>query len=1761
MLRSDNSAAAIEAVIHPSFSRFFEAPYSDHIPFQDGPEISFNGEVSTFIAVPVKRNDRLLSPNVANHVGVQSGGSFLSLLKTMGRNPMGGPHGSSTTGGLKQTSMRFLNFKRALLPSMLAAVRNMHPEIRSATSEHDLDAIADLGTPASAAAASGPSAQSRKVSEQKNRAHLDILQTSPAAQSASLLMDGRMAENASEHAGAPADGVATEAEREEERIRGQLLRATGLLLPTETQWYLLNELRIHAGAPERSETGIERLSHYYAQLLHLEPKFPFETDEIQMNFLWYEGFFPDRKVVTNCIQYEKAAVLFNIAAVYTTLALSQSLWTPDGKRKAASCFQKGAGVLFHIRDRLCARFKPKLEKGSDLSEPTLTAAAEIMLAQAMECFYEKATDTKASSAVTAKIAAQTSDFYEVASRAAQAPTKIGHARFPDVSGCKVGFNEPVRQVLAVDRDSGQLWVNHIKAKTLLFGAIAHMHTAPASAAEAAVGERIARVSVARDLVDKALKCSKENGGPLHELVQGHAKIITTAHTFLVHANFERHHHPTYDDRLLPPLRRPLESLVSAIPLEQSITDPRSFTDIFYAIMSPTNHVGVKQILDDCSAKIEAGRGELMNCIVDIECQLATLGLGVAGTESLSAAHGEHVTKEESSSPETTGLSSYELQARANQFLEELRLCTSDEDAFSGGDMIDCFENLVQLAESNMKESRNILNQQPTNSATHVATVRTVAIACNTRTMECSARLADLKRKWDCGIGDVAAYTEDDIKNILPFGTTGLLQPDTDSSSSTPQLDAARRERDMVLRKLGWLRRTCEEHVADIERLHANDKDPGGALGSTAMSIDVHSAIQSRHEQLRVVEEALKTVRREKNGLLTKIEHLSSLIKAVSHDRMDATQIRQVVEKLLAAMSRYREWRSKVEDEVQRGMRVREDSCRLLVRCLLLPRDGGSGDGDAANIEAFPVNDGAPRDPLFAQLMHEAKSALAGGDDSCVGIGAGAPTLPPFNPDVTSSETLTRLVQLRSALSASGIHPRSSTDPGRAKSTQPHNAGRAVHLETQRLTKEWKNLFDTQRDTLAQLLIKKADSDLALSRMHEQLQSRQMNGFQGNEQRPRASSGAAAKNEAPAEPAPYHPLNQMQRGKPQYGLRRKPAHPTGAGLASGAEKLRQILRFVGMKRGESSANNVHANNLAVPPRSSTHPDDAQSRKTSYATAPVGDRNFSTASRALGNTERVANSQGPPIIVSSAANPTNTGVAARRSAQSSQQPSIVEHADEQRQHEQLLAELSLADYDEFCDAANAAINADGLNESPEGDMVEMLPVAMPDTNLPSRLDDIYTQIRALMLSQDALRTQKANDMREALATILKSCDMRLGGVEDSMGRWTQRKMDDARERLTDALERLDREERRKGGVERDAELDARRTRGTDRVREDMYRAEKARRERMDRTDERQRTEIRDSERKLRELVEQGEREAEKLRKASFSLDDRKGKGKEREGGGSRQPRSGQANEVRASQQAHQQHQQPPQEHAAGGERIARWVEDQRRMSQSSLGQASDGDAGKRFKSNISHNRPGDSSRAHTRENNADASYERIASAAAAAAAAGVSAAFRFEQNGGAVEGAGDESPRYFYEHSAPRREVPAVTFSVPGQRVASQQAARHTIRRKPSGGPPVHYYSSDGDFNRQPAQSRQNPLHRQQHASGYDENRYYEDQDHGAAAAAEPLRRGSAAGNEHYELFSESDRLKEHNDSLVRDFIVGEPAVDPVGVRVERFDRERRSQRRG
>jgi ABC-type phosphate/phosphonate transport system substrate-binding protein len=60
----------------------------------------------------------------------------------------------------------------------------------------------------------------------------------------------------------------------------QFFNHVELILPTENQWHILRNLRIHAGSPEASKSGLEKIALYYSRLLNLEKVFPFACQEV-----------------------------------------------------------------------------------------------------------------------------------------------------------------------------------------------------------------------------------------------------------------------------------------------------------------------------------------------------------------------------------------------------------------------------------------------------------------------------------------------------------------------------------------------------------------------------------------------------------------------------------------------------------------------------------------------------------------------------------------------------------------------------------------------------------------------------------------------------------------------------------------------------------------------------------------------------------------------------------------------------------------------------------------------------------------------------------------------------------------------------------------------------------------------------------------------------------------------------------------------------------------------------------------------------------------------------------------------------------------------------------------------------------------------------------------------------------------------------------------------------------------------------------------
>ncbi|KAI9179956.1 hypothetical protein H9P43_005317 [Blastocladiella emersonii ATCC 22665] len=366
-------------------------------------------------------------------------------------------------------------------------------------------------------------------------------------------------------------------------------------LPLDSHWYAMNQLRIHAGAPERSDGGLARLQEYYALLLWMEERFPFATDEVDVAFTWFDAFAPHKKAVTaRCIQVEKAAVLFNLGALYSQLAANQPIWTPDGIKVAAGHFQRAAGVFAYVRDVLAPRFRLKLGKAADLSQQTLHALSETMLAQAHECFVEKANLDAASSTLTSQIAAQTADHYELALRASKSSSSssssyssgASFSAFSDhggsghhgggVAGGGRAISAAIHRALAPLTSSSSSssaqngrfpagWMAALQGKALLYTALAHFHAPATLGPDVALGERIARLIIAKTLAERASKEGQDAGGMCAQLLDYYSAQISGALHIAEVENTQKYQVGVVDPRHLAPLRRLTHSCVSCTP--------------------------------------------------------------------------------------------------------------------------------------------------------------------------------------------------------------------------------------------------------------------------------------------------------------------------------------------------------------------------------------------------------------------------------------------------------------------------------------------------------------------------------------------------------------------------------------------------------------------------------------------------------------------------------------------------------------------------------------------------------------------------------------------------------------------------------------------------------------------------------------------------------------------------------------------------------------------------------------------------------------------------------------------------------------------------------------------------------------------------------------------------------------------------------------------------------------------------------------------
>ncbi|KAL4858651.1 Vacuolar-sorting protein [Chlorella vulgaris] len=153
------------------------------------------------------------------------------------------------------------------------------------------------------------------------------------------------------------------------------------------------------------------LAKYYRWLTLMESRFPISRnpEHASIEFAWSDAFRPQKRAEQSSIHFEKAAIVFNLGAVQSQLALQCDRKTDSGLKDSSRLFQEAAGTFGFLRDS--ASLKIDQPRPLDLTPEAAAMLEKLMLAQAQECVLEKAISDKKAPGVVARVAKQAAVYY------------------------------------------------------------------------------------------------------------------------------------------------------------------------------------------------------------------------------------------------------------------------------------------------------------------------------------------------------------------------------------------------------------------------------------------------------------------------------------------------------------------------------------------------------------------------------------------------------------------------------------------------------------------------------------------------------------------------------------------------------------------------------------------------------------------------------------------------------------------------------------------------------------------------------------------------------------------------------------------------------------------------------------------------------------------------------------------------------------------------------------------------------------------------------------------------------------------------------------------------------------------------------------------------------------------------------------------------------------------------------------------------------
>ena len=231
----------------------------------------------------------------------------------------------------------------------------------------------------------------------------------------------------------------------------------------------------------------------------------------------------------------------------------------------------------------------------------------------------------------------------------------------------------------------------MKTKYLLMTAIAHFHTPSTLPVNMIVAERVTRLTVARGYVFQASKAVQLACRALKDIVEAYTEVIVNALLATDAANFEKHHQSAVDVRLLNPLKRPSEGLVAPPKADQILGPLSRFPDLFYAVITPNHHENIIQFLEDCARIVEAGRIELSNSVIEIDAELAALGLKFI-VDQVDAPRDSNLENENST-----------VAVNPKVLIEQIKLYQKEESIIGSEDLVKNLRRIHEITCGNIQE--------------------------------------------------------------------------------------------------------------------------------------------------------------------------------------------------------------------------------------------------------------------------------------------------------------------------------------------------------------------------------------------------------------------------------------------------------------------------------------------------------------------------------------------------------------------------------------------------------------------------------------------------------------------------------------------------------------------------------------------------------------------------------------------------------------------------------------------------------------------------------------------------------------------------------------------------------------------------------------------------------------------------------------------------------------------------------------------------